>query len=94
MGFKFLNDYNDTVVINLDDYLETMDEPRHMLTFNNNYYREHPNNEYCMQFDDEEPFVFASGNNELNISIRPTAGGEIVFTHNGRRFKLFARERQ
>jgi hypothetical protein len=54
----------------------------------------HNNNEYCFQFDDDEPFVFANGNNDLTISLRPTDGGNVEFNHNGRRFKIFARERQ
>ena len=58
--------------------------------------RNHVNvdNEYCMQFDDEEPLAFATGGNDLNIRVSPTSGGDIRFTHNGRRFRLFARERQ
>ena len=52
----------------------------------------HTNNEYCFQFDDDEPFVFARGNNELTITINPTSDGNIIFSHEGRTFKLFARE--
>lgn len=52
------------------------------------------NNEFCMQFDDDEPFVFATGNSELHMTIRPTIGGNITFNHNGRTFKLYARQRQ
>ena len=54
----------------------------------------HADNEYCLQFDDDEPFVFARGNNELTITINPTADGNITFSHEGKRFKLFAREAQ
>lgn len=52
----------------------------------------HVNNEFCLQFDDEEPFVFARGNNDLTITVSPTSNGNITFNHNGRIFKLFARE--
>jgi hypothetical protein len=52
----------------------------------------HADNEYCLQFDDDEPFVFARGNNDLTITINPTTDGNIIFSHEGRRFKLFARE--
>ena len=59
------------------------------------YLRFNPQNvEFCFQFDDEEPPVFASGPNECHITINPTAEGNIHFHHNGRIFKLFARERQ
>jgi hypothetical protein len=65
----------------------------------NNYLTLRPNaansdNEYCMQFDDDEPFVFARGNNDLTITITPTPQGNVVFNHNGRTFKLYAREAQ
>jgi hypothetical protein len=54
----------------------------------------HVNNEYCFQFDDEDPFVFSIGENDLTLIIQPMNGGNIEFAHNGRRFKIFARERQ
>jgi hypothetical protein len=54
----------------------------------------HVNNEYCFQFDDEEPFVFTNSNGNLTFTITPSGGGNIEFNNNGRRFKLFARERQ
>ena len=50
------------------------------------------NVEFCFQFDDEEPRVFAVGPNECNISISPSPNGSIIFDNNGRIFKLFARE--
>ena len=52
------------------------------------------NVEFCFQFDDEEPIMFASGPNSCNITINTNPEGNITFTDNGRRFKLFARERQ
>jgi hypothetical protein len=34
------------------------------------------------------------GNDSLTLTINSTIDGNIVFEHNGRSFKLFARERQ
>jgi hypothetical protein len=55
---------------------------------------EHSNVEFCFQFGDEDPVVFAQGQNECVITINPTMGGNISFNDNGKVFKLFARERQ
>ena len=79
--FKFLSNNNSSIA-----YLTT-----------NNYLTLRPalphlDNEYCFQFDDDEPFVFARGNNHLTITINPTRDGTIIFNHEGRTFKLFARE--
>lgn len=63
--------------------------PTQLLTYNN-----HTNNEYCFQFDDDEPFAFGNGNQNLILTITPTEGGSVSFNHNGRTFKIFARERQ
>jgi len=84
MDFKFLND---------NHYLILSPTGNQYLRFYNNTLR-HENNEYCLQFDDDEPLVFAQGNSELTITINPTNDGSIIFTHNGKRFKLFAREAQ
>lgn len=51
------------------------------------------NAEFCFQFGDEEPVVFATGNNECQISLNPTSNANMTFMDNGREFKLFARER-
>lgn len=51
------------------------------------------NVEFCFQFDDEEPTVFATGPNDLHIHITPTINGNIEFTNNNKKFKIFARER-
>jgi hypothetical protein len=51
------------------------------------------NAEFCFQFGDEEPVVFATGNNECHIHLRPASNANMTFTDNGREFKLFARER-
>ena len=62
----------------------------------NNIIRFNPDNvEFCFQFDDEDPIIFATGPNECNININLTRDRNITFTNNhGRRFKLFARERE
>jgi hypothetical protein len=52
------------------------------------------NVEFCFQFGDEEPVVFASGPNDCSIRLSPTSNAEMTFNDNGRVFKLFARERQ
>lgn len=52
----------------------------------------HTNNQYCIQFDDEDPFVLLNSDDSLTFSVLPTEGGSIEFNHNGRRFKIFARE--
>lgn len=54
------------------------------------------NTEWVFQFDDEEPMVFASQQDEpnLTITLNNTNNASIEFTNNNRRFKIFARERQ
>ena len=52
------------------------------------------NVEFCFQFGDEEPVVFATGPNDCSIRLSPTINSEMTFNDNGRVFKLFARERQ
>ena len=70
-------------------------------TPHNNYILFQPNTmfnpqdvEFCFQFGDDEPVVFASGPNECHITISPTNDTNMTFNDNGRVFKLFARERQ
>jgi len=58
-------------------------------------HRFEPSNvEFCFQFGDEEPVIFATGPNVCNITINPTRDGNMIFNDNGKVFKLFARERQ
>ena len=58
-------------------------------------HRYEPENvEFCFQFGDEEPVVFASGPNECSIRLSQTTDSSMTFNDNGRVFKLFARERQ
>lgn len=52
------------------------------------------NVEFCFQFGDDEPVVFASGPNECSIRLSPTNNSEMTFNDSGRVFKLFARERE
>jgi hypothetical protein len=52
------------------------------------------NVEFCFQFGDEEPIIFATGPNECNITINPTSDGSMIFNDNGKVFKLFARQRE
>lgn len=54
------------------------------------------NTEWVFQFDDDEPRVFASQQEEpnLTITLNNTNNASIEFTNNNRRFKIFARERQ
>ena len=86
MDFKFFRNEK-TATFNLAEY-----EMGHS-TFQ--IYRYNPENvEFCFQFGDEEPVVFATGPNECSIRLTPTAEGNITFNNNGNVFKLFARERQ
>ena len=52
--------------------------------------------EWVFQFDEEEPVVFASQQEEpnLTITLNNTNHASIEFTDNNRKFKIFARERQ
>jgi hypothetical protein len=83
MSFKFFTGKQD-MFLNL--------EPTQLLTLT----RQEPINnvEFCFQFDDEEPVVFATGPNECHIHLNPTTNSNMSFNDNGRVFKLFARERQ
>ena len=55
--------------------------------------------EWCFQFDDDEPKVFAWTNEDMKdedptvtFTIGNTEGAYVSFTKDGKRFKLFARE--
>ena len=52
------------------------------------------NVEFCFQFGDDDPVVFANGPNDCSIRLNPTNNAEMTFNDNGKVFKLFARERQ
>lgn len=52
------------------------------------------NVEFCFQFDDENPQVFGTGGEEFTMTIKPQVDGVITFQHEGKKFKIFARETQ
>ena len=82
MNFKFFEGRNN---------ISLMLEPTQLLTLNRQ--RFNPENiEFCFQFGDEEPIVFATGPNECSIRLSPTSEANITFNDNDRVFKLFARE--
>jgi len=81
MNFKFFEGKNN---------LSLMLEPTQLLTLTRQ--RFNPENvEFCFQFGDEEPIVFATGPNECTIRLSPTSESNITFNDNDRVFKLFAR---
>jgi hypothetical protein len=81
MNFKFFEGKNN---------ISLMLEPTQLLTLNRQ--RFNPENvEFCFQFGDEEPIVFATGPNECSIHLSPTSESNITFNDNDRVFKLFAR---
>ena len=56
-----------------------------------------PEAEWCFQFFDNEPVVFAFSKSEtdssnLVIELRPTEDDTLTFSHNGMSFKIFPRE--
>ena len=84
MSFKFFRGKDDM-------FLQL--EPTQLLTLNR--HRFNPENvEFCFQFGDEEPVVFATGPNECSIRLSPQTDSTMTFTDNDREFKLFAREIQ
>lgn len=66
-------------------------EPTQLLTLNRHRFNLE-NVEFCFQFGDDEPVVFATGPNECSIRLNPTSDANIAFNNNGKEFKLFARE--
>jgi hypothetical protein len=87
MGFKFLRGESLTLQPN-----------NHFLSTNNHLILRRTENrndfEFCFQFDHEEAIVMGEGPNDLHIHISPTQHGNIEFRNNGRRFKIFAREKE
>ena len=84
MSFKFLTG-NQDMFFNL--------EPTQLLTLTRNP-QPIENVEFCFQFGDNEPVVFATGPNECQIRLSPQTDANMTFTDNDREFKLFARQRQ
>jgi hypothetical protein len=83
MSFKFFKGKTNS-------FLEL--EPTQMLTLTRARF-EPANVEFCFQFGDNEPTVFATGPNECSIRLSPSPDGNVTFTSNdGSTFKLFARE--
>lgn len=98
MNFKFFEKKETTAVINLNDYWETTNtfslgdsSPARVLYIQPQRFE---NVEFCFQFNDNEPVVFANtSGNSCTIHIEPTSGGNMIFNDgNGNVFKLFARE--
>ena len=71
MNFKFFRDEN--------EYLLRL-EPMQVLTLAGPH--RHINNEYCFQFDDDEPVAFAYDTNEISIRVDGTSEGIITFSDN------------
>ena len=68
-------------------------EPTQLLALTR--HRFNPENvEFCFQFGDEDPVVFATGPNECSIRLSPQTDATMTFNNNGKEFKLFAREIQ
>jgi len=98
MDFKFFEERKTTAIINLNDYWETTTSytlgdtsPSNILYIQPQRYT---NVEFCFQFGDNEPVVFATGPNECQIRLSPQTDANMTFTDNDREFKLFARQRQ
>ena len=84
MTFKFFTGKQD-MFLNL--------EPTQLLTLRRNN-QTIVDVEFCFQFGNEEPVVFATGPNECQIRLSPQTDANMTFTDNDREFKLFARQRQ
>jgi len=58
------------------------------------------NCEWCFQFDNDEPYVFASTNSirdltqepKITFTLNNNSESNFIFSYNGKTFKLFARE--
>jgi hypothetical protein len=84
MSFKFLRG---------KDELTFRLEPMQQLTLTRPIVNQE-NVEFCFQFGDNEPVVFANGPNVCSIHLSPQIDTNMTFTDNDMEFKLFARERQ
>ncbi len=98
MDFKFFEERKTTAIINLNDYWETTTSftlgdtsPGNVLYIQPQRFQ---NTEFCFQFGDNEPVVFANtSGNSCTIHIEPTSASNMIFNDgNGNVFKLFARE--
>jgi hypothetical protein len=84
MTFKFFTGKQD-MFLNL--------EPTQLLTLRRNN-QTIEDVEFCFQFGNEEPVVFATGPNECHIRLSAQTDANMTFTDDDREFKLFARQRQ
>ena len=80
--FKFLSEEETSRILYLNEHAGFLYTPNNILTIEN---------EFCFQFDDDEPIVFATGNDILNIQINNTNNANIRFTDNTKTFKIFSR---
>jgi hypothetical protein len=62
--------------------------------FSNIEFSRFDNAEFCFQFENREPIVFARGNSTLAITLQPNSNANIEFTDGDNKFTLFAREAQ
>lgn len=84
MSFKFLRG---------EEQYSLQLEPIQQLSLTRHTF-EPSNVEFCFQFDNNEPVVFATGPNECHIRLNPQSDTNMTFTDgNNNSFKLFARER-
>lgn len=100
MDFKFFEQRKTTAIINLNDYWETTTSfalgdtsPSRVINIQPQRFQ---NTEFCFQFGDNEPIVFANTlGSSCTIQLNPTSDANMIFNDgNGNVFKLFARETQ
>ena len=98
MDFKFFEEKKTTAIINLNDYWETTTSftlgdtsPARVLYIQPQRFQ---NTEFCFQFGDNEPVVFANtAGSSCTIHLEPTSESNMIFNDgNGNVFKLFARQ--
>lgn len=98
MDFKFFNRKESTAIINLSDYWEYQNNTMDIGGNNGRIFTlQQPtiqNCEFCFQFNDDEPVVFAhTRGNSCTIHLDATPNSNMIFNDgNGNVFKLFARE--
>ena len=98
MDFKFFEEEKRTAIINLNDYWETTNSftlgdtnPARVLYIQPQRFQ---NTEFCFQFGDNEPVVFANtAGSSCTIHLEPTSESNMIFNDgDGNVFKLFARQ--
>ena len=84
--FKFLSEEETSRILYLNEHAGFLYIPNNVLTIEN---------EFCFQFDDDEPVRFANGEYRCTITLDPSPDGNVTFQDgHGRTFKLFARSTQ